>query len=239
MKIAFISDIHGNRVALEAVLQDVKKNEVDRVIVLGDIAYRGPEPGKSIDLIRNLQTDVVKGNADEWVTRGVRQGEVPDHALTMMQEEQAWINKQLNDEQLTYLKELPSEISIEVEGVRIHAFHATPDSLFDVVLPDVADDTLIEKLTSKEEADLYLYGHIHKAYQRIVGGKTIINLGSVGLPFDGIAKASYCLIDITDGQVQTSHIRVPYDIEKVCKQYEEVNYPNIAMMQNIIRTGRN
>jgi putative phosphoesterase len=239
MRFAFISDIHGNAVALEEVLHDIEKKQVDRIAVLGDIAYRGPEPSKSINLIRGLNTDVIKGNADQWVVRGVREGEVPQQALETMQQEQEWIRSQLNEEQISYLESLPTELTLEEEGVRLHAFHATPDSLFDVVLPNMKDNDLLAKLTTKKEANLYLYGHIHKAYERTVEGKTIINLGSVGLPFDGIAKASYVIIDIVAGQVQTSHVRVPYDLEKVCQQYEEFNYPNVEKMQNIIRSGRN
>ncbi|WP_058306551.1 metallophosphoesterase family protein [Gracilibacillus massiliensis] len=239
MRIAFLSDIHGNAEALEKVIEDIKTKQVDRIVLLGDIAYRGPEPAKSIDLIRSLTTDVIKGNADQWVVRGVREGEVPNQAIDVMQKEQQWTKNQLTEDQVAYLEELPSELSFEADGIKIHAFHATPDSLFDVVLPNVSDNDLLGKLTQKQEADLYLYGHIHKAYQRTIEGKTIVNLGSVGLPFDGIAKASYVLVDITEGQIQTSHVRLSYDIEKVCQQYVDVDYPNIEKMQNIIRSGRN
>ncbi len=239
MRFAFISDIHGNAVALEEVLDDIEKKQVDRIAVLGDIAYRGPEPSKSINLIRGLNTDVIKGNADQWVVRGVREGEVPQQALKTMQQEQEWIRSNLDEEQISFLESLPTELTLEEDGVRIHAFHATPDSLFDVVLPNVTDNDLLEKLTKKEEADVYLYGHIHKAYERTVGGKTIVNLGSVGLPFDGMAKASYVIVDIVGGQIQTSHVRVPYDLEKVCQQYQDFDYPNVEKMQNIIRSGRN
>ena len=71
MKIAFVSDIHGNATALEAVLADIEKKKADKVVVMGDISYRGPEPKKSLDLVRNLNTAVIKGNADEWLHRGV------------------------------------------------------------------------------------------------------------------------------------------------------------------------
>ena len=80
MKLAFISDIHGNATALDAVLQDIKNKNVDKVYVLGDICYRGLEPQRSLELVQSLHTDVIKGNADEWVVRGVQQGEVPDPA---------------------------------------------------------------------------------------------------------------------------------------------------------------
>lgn len=239
MRYAFISDIHGNAVALEAVLKDIEVKQADKIIVLGDVAYRGPEPKKSVELIQSLETDVIKGNADEWIVRGVREGEVPHQALDIMQQEQNWTKEQLDADQIEFLDQLPTEWKLESQGIKFHAFHATPDSLFDVVLPNVTENDLLEKLTEKEEADVYLYGHIHKAYQRITEGKTIINVGSVGLPFDGIPKASYAMVDISSGRLETMLVRVPYDTEKVCKQYTEAGYPNTEMMQNIIRSGRN
>lgn len=100
MRFAFISDIHGNAEALEKVLEDMEVKQVDRIAVLGDLAYRGPEPAKSIDLIRSLNTDVLKGNADQWIIRGVREGEVPNQALEIMQKEQQWTREQLTDEHI-------------------------------------------------------------------------------------------------------------------------------------------
>ncbi|UOQ85020.1 metallophosphoesterase family protein [Gracilibacillus salinarum] len=239
MRLAFISDIHGNAEALKAVLDDMEAKQVDRIAVLGDIAYRGPQPAESIELIRSLNTDVIKGNADEWVVRGIREGEVPSKARETMIQEQQWTYEQLSEEQIDYLSNLPTELVIEEEGIRLHAFHATPDSLFNVVTPHASDQDLLEKLTEREDADIYLYGHIHTPYQRNAQGKTIINIGSVGLPFDQITKASYVIIDIVNGQVQTSNVRVPYDIDRVCQQYQETDYPNSEFMQNIIRSANN
>src|SRR3954466_16213696 len=203
MKLAFISDIHGNATALDAVLLDIKNKNVDKVYVLGDICYRGPEPQRSLDLVRSLNTEVIKGNADEWVVRGVNQGEVPDPALDMMNQERDWICSRLNTESIEYLSGLPTELKLEVEGVKIHAYHATPTSLFDVVLPQESDEGLAANMMVGEE-DLYVYAHIHKPYIRYIQGKCIMNIGSVGLPFDGLKKASYALVDVDGANFQTS-----------------------------------
>lgn len=237
MKLAFISDIHGNAIALDAVLKDIKEKHVDKVFVLGDICYRGPEPQRALDLIRALDYEVIKGNADEWVVRGVQKGEVPDPALDLMNQERDWIVSQLSEESLEYLRELPTQLNFEIEGVRIHAFHATPNSLFEVVPPSASDETLMEKLVATK-ADLYIYAHIHKPYIRFINGKCIINIGSVGLPFDGVSKASYAIIEINDGSIQTSNVRVSYDVGKVIEQYKKVGYPNAEMMSNIVLNGR-
>jgi len=236
MKLAFLSDIHGNAIALDAVLQDIKEKNVDKIYVLGDICYRGPEPQRSLELVQSLNCDVIKGNADEWVVRGVRKGEVPDQALEMMNRERDWIYSQLNQESIAYLEQLPTELTIEAEGIKIHAFHATPNSLFEIVSPSESDEGISDKLMVKE-ANLYIYAHIHKPYIRYINGKCVINIGSVGLPFDGMKKSSYALVDIQDNAFQASIVRVPFDTNKVIQQYHEVNYPNAETMSRILENA--
>lgn len=238
MKIAFISDIHGNAIALEAVLEDIKKQGIDKTYVLGDICYRGPEPKRSLDLVRSLHTEVIKGNADEWVVRGVREGEVADKVLGLMNHERQWIVEQLEPSDIEYLEILPAQLNISIEDVEISAFHATPTSLFDIVLPNADDNQIETVLMHAQEAQVYVYAHIHKPYIRDLNGKVIMNIGSVGLPFDGLAKASYGLVDIEDGHLKTSIRRVGYELERVVKLYHELNYPNAEMMSNVIRTAR-
>ena len=237
MRIAFISDIHGNANALDAVLKDIQNRQVERVYVLGDIAYRGPEPQRSVDLVRSLDTFVIKGNADEWVVRGVEQGEVPDHVLEMMRLERDWIYSQMDQESIQYLNDLPTELKLEAEGVHIHAYHATPDNLFDIVLPHESEELIRTKMMVKD-ADLYVYAHIHRPFIRYINGKCIINLGSVGLPFDGLPKASYALIDIHEGSFQTSIVRVDYDIQKTIQQFEESDYPNKEKLIQVLKTAK-
>ncbi|MFS0861479.1 metallophosphoesterase family protein [Fredinandcohnia sp. 179-A 10B2 NHS] len=237
MKLAFISDIHGNAVAFEAVLQDIEKKNIEKVYVLGDLCFRGPEPKSSLDLVRSLHTEVIKGNADEWLVRGVRKGEVPDQALEIMNLERNWAFSQLSEEDIDYLEKLPTSLSLEFEGKKINAFHATPDSLFEIVLPSEADQIVQNTLIKDTEADIYIYAHIHKPYIKFINGKCIINTGSVGLPFDGLAQSSYAMIDIQDKAIQATIVRVPYDVEKVKKQYTETNYPNKELLINIIQNG--
>jgi putative phosphoesterase len=237
MKAAFISDIHGNAWALETVLADIHNKRVDQIYVLGDICYRGPEPKRSLELIRSLETEVIKGNADEWVVRGVHKGEVPDQALEMMNRERDWTVSRLDRADLDYLDKLPLEMNLIMDGISIHVFHATPESLFENVFPGVDDDLLKSKLMSSKDAQIYMYGHIHKPYVKYINGKIIMNTGSVGLPFDGLAMASYAVVEIVDGNITTSIERVSYNIEMVAEQYRKANYPNADTMIKIIRNG--
>jgi putative phosphoesterase len=237
MRIVFLSDIHGNAVALEAVLEDISKRNIDKIIVLGDISYRGPEPKRALELVKNLNTDVIKGNADEWVVRGIKEGEVAKSAFTMMNKERDWIHNQLDEEDIQYLEGLSTEIKLEADQLKIHAFHAAPSSLFDIVQPFDSDEDLKDKMM-KSDADLFVYAHIHKPFIRYIEGKCLMNIGSVGLPFDGLTKSSYALVDINDSCLQTTIVRVGFDLEKVIKQYQEGDYPNTEQMIKVIQNAK-
>jgi len=233
MRLAFISDIHGNALALEAVLESMKQKEVDKVLILGDLCFRGPEPKRSLDLVRTMGAEVIKGNADEWIVRGVQEGEVPEESLRMMKAEREWTYARLDDDSVAYLKNLPTELNLTYGNIKIHAFHATPTSLFEVVQPFAADDHIVEKLFH-QDADLSIYAHIHKPYMRSIEGKTVMNIGSVGLPFDGLHKPSYGLVDIAGDDFTTSIVRVDYDVAKVIDQFTQSDYPNTAFMTKIL-----
>lgn len=238
MRMAFISDIHGNFKALEAVLEDIEKKQVDRIAVLGDIAYRGPEPKKALDRVRNLEADRLKGNADEWMVRGVRPGEVPEPALEMMNKEREWCVAQCEQEDLDFLQGLPSEQHVSLtDSLDAYACHATPESLFDVVLPEASDATL-ETTFMQKPASLYFYAHIHLPYIRYINGKCLVNLGSVGLPFDGLPQASYVIVEAQDDRYRVTIERVPYDVEAVIEQYKAGAYPNTEVMARVLREAK-
>lgn len=237
MRIAFLSDIHGNATALEAVLRDVQQQQVDQICILGDLCFRGAEPKRSLDIIRSLDAHVIKGNADEWLTRGIQKGEVPDHAFEVMQQERDWTLQRLNEDDLTYLRELPNELVLE-EGLDsiIHAFHATPTSLFDIVLPDDTDQ-IENTIMKRDDADLYVYGHLHHPFIRSMHGKNVVNTGSVGMPFDGHPLASYLIAEVEEGRHRLHLNRVPYHREHVVELYKQGGYPNIETMGRVIFYG--
>lgn len=236
MKLAFISDIHGNSEALKAVLNDIEKRHVDKIVVLGDLCYRGINPKESLQLVRQLNTDVIKGNANQWVVHGVRKGEVSDTVLDQMNSEREWAANQLDSGDLDYLAQLPIDFTYEKEGVRLHGFHATPLDLFKVVQPEQTD--LIKETFFTKEADLYIYAHIHKSFIRTIDGKMVMNLGSVGMPFDGVRKASYGIVEIEKGSFSVNLIKVDYDVEKVLQQLEESDYPNKDFLIKVLAKAR-
>ncbi|MFB4211411.1 metallophosphoesterase [Shouchella sp. JSM 1781072] len=234
MRFAFLSDIHGNATALEAVLNDLQTQQIDEIYILGDLCFRGPEPKRVIELIQGSGAKVLKGNADEWLIRGFKDGEIPKERLDLFQKERDWTLSRLDQEDLDYLKNLPTEFVIDDgQDLIVHAFHATPSSLFDVVPLD--DSSKIEnEIMIRDEADIYIYGHTHHPYVRSIHGKNVVNTGSVGMPFDGHPLSSYIIIDIEDGNHSIQLKRVPYNREHVVEIYKQSGYPNIEEMGAVI-----
>ncbi|AOM82852.1 metallophosphoesterase family protein [Salisediminibacterium beveridgei] len=227
MKLALISDIHGNETALRAVLDDLSAKNASHVAVLGDISFRGPKPKECLDLVRELHGKVIKGNADEWLTRGIKKGEVPDQALEIMKKEQAWAHSRMTEESLRHLQELPEELELPLTNrIQLYITHAVPGNLFNVIPEDAPNKTFNSFFEANPRADFYAYGHIHIPHLRQFQGKSILNTGSVGLPFDGQAKASYVMLERMNDTISTTFHRVPYDVEKAVFDMTNSDYPS-------------
>jgi len=240
MKLAILSDIHGNEQAFKSVLEDISKINVTHLVILGDISFRGAKPKQCLDLVKGLDAKVIKGNADEWIVRGVQQGEVPEKALAMMQAEQSWAKSKLSDEDLHYLKSLPETLEIPLTNqIQLYACHATPTSLFDVISDQATNEEFLPFIEANERANYYVYGHIHLPFTRQFSGKKIINTGSVGLPFDGDPRASYIVFDRTEKDIQIQFRRVSYDVEQACQDLDDEGYPESAknVIKGIYRTA--
>ncbi|MCR6106633.1 metallophosphoesterase family protein [Salipaludibacillus agaradhaerens] len=240
MKLALISDIHGNAEALKSVLNDLSIVGATHVAVLGDLSFRGPQPKECLDLVRELQAKVIKGNADEWIVRGIKKGEVPEPAFEMMRQEQAWAKEQLTEEDLNYLSKLPETLELPLSNKeQLYACHATPSSLFDVISNEADNDSFSVYTEANNRATYYAYGHIHLPFLRAFSEKKIMNTGSVGLPFDGDVRASYIVLDSTHNDINIQFRRVSYDVEKACHALDETNYPETAkkVVKKIYTTG--
>lgn len=240
MKLAIISDVHGNEAALKAVLADAETQHITDILMLGDISYRGPKPKECLNLVRKRADKVIKGNADAWAVRGIKEGEVPEAALQMMQAEQAFTSSQLSAEDILYLDQLPHTAELPLTNKRqLFAFHATPDSLFDVVPSDAPNEKLTELTEANPRAEFFTYGHIHYSHFRSIDGKKVINPGSVGLPFDGDPRASYVILS-RDNDIHLQFRRVKYDTEQAVQDLYDTGYPETAipLLSHIYQFGK-
>ncbi len=236
MRIAIISDVHGNIRALEAVLSDVRaRGPFEMVINGGDLAFGGPRPQETMQALRALGCPTIIGNTDQWLAGGLNMVETP----RPLEEVRDWARRRLGNEDLEYLRALPMSHRVEpAGGPTLVMVHATPVSTIETVNPDAPAETLTAML--EQARTRYLaYGHIHKPYVREVGdGAAVINVGSVGMPFDGVAQPAWAMLTLADGRWRAEIVRVPYDHEAVARDLLASDHPLAETFARRIRTAR-
>ena len=232
-KVAIISDIHSNLVALEAVLEDIKKRNISRIFCLGDLVLKGSSPCEVVDIVREKCEIVVKGNADNY-------------AVNPIKEHMEWHKEKLGKERIEYLDNLPMYKDIWISGSHIRMFHATKNDfnyrIFDI--DPIEKKKIMFQDENGKEPDIVLYGDIHKQYMQKLQNKTIINVGSVGnvvespnydetiTNMEETTQSYYCIIEGEYGAKQRSSIgiqfiRVPYDIKKEIELAKKNGAPSI------------
>jgi len=215
MRVAIVSDIHGNLTALDAVIADLGRVRPDLVVQGGDLALMGPRPAEVIDRVRELGWPGILGNTDEvlWDFEGAS---IPVPLREAFRPMANATGDLLGEERIQWLQTLPREW----KGDGVGLVHAVPGNLWTVVPPDADDDTLAATFGPLGTA-LAVYGHIHRPYVRRLPNLVIANSGSVGFPFDGDTRASYLLIE--DGEPEIR--RLEYDLERELALLAASGYP--------------
>jgi len=176
MKIAIISDIHGNLEALKATLEDIKRKKVDKIYCLGDIIAKGIHPKECIQLIREHCEVVIQGNTDEYFSK--------EHCLEEKIEEEAkriqWNQSLISKEDRAYLLSLPFCYEFYLSGRLVRLFHATPKvnnkAIINQDMPYIKYEMFepTENTISNQVADVVIYGHIHHQYMDKIYNKTLL-----------------------------------------------------------------
>lgn len=223
MKIAVISDIHGNLEALEAVFSDIEKEGCEKVFVLGDYAMAGPEPSYVVDWFFKKQFDsgfsMIQGNTDYMIANfsdelfGSIKSKAPIMAEALKNDVEI-----LNSIQKDFLKNLPTQLQVEEDGVKILLVHGSPRKNNEDILPDTPLEE-VEKMLENVEADVVLCGHTHLpcGFQTSTK-KTVVNVGSVGRPFTENPQACYLKLTIIDQKCLFEHKFVDYDKQKASEK---------------------
>lgn len=240
MRTAIVSDIHGSLAALDAVVDDIRSESVDRVAHLGDLVLSGPRPAEVIDRIRELGWPGVVGNTDELLWRPedfqARVSKSPrlEGLLRVLFKDLAPATAEaIGAERIAWLQGLPTERALGGGAAGgVVALHARPGDLWQAPMPD-AEDSVFEQTYASIQARVVVYGHIHRPFARKVSGRWVANSGSVGMPYDGDPRASYLLIDDNDVVVK----RVAYDVERDVAALYAVGYPHASWLAEIRRRG--
>ncbi len=213
MKVAVLSDIHGNFQALESVMEDVKANNCEQVFCLGDLAMAGPQPRMVIDYVRKQNNwTVIQGNTDKMIAefspeilQNVKNNfPVMANALA---DDVIFIEEDKKD----YLRNLPAQKELTLEGVKLLLVHGSPRRNNEDILPDMPLK-IIEEMLEGTNADLIFCGHTHvPAGYQTNKKQTVVNVGSAGRPMTDEPKACYVIADFQDGGFSIEHRFIDYD----------------------------
>ena len=235
MKVAIVSDIHGNRRAFQAVVADLRQVTPDLVLHGGDLAFGGAHPADIVDQVRALGWPGVRGNTDEmlWAPESLAEFAATTPKLgpllAIIQEMIPPTLAGIGEERLRWLEGLPQQYS----GEGFSLVHARPDDLWRAPMPNASDEELQSTYASLR-APIVVYGHIHRPYIRRLPGMTVANTGSVSQSYDGDTRASYLVIDGESVAIR----RVEYDVESEAKELLRSGLPHADWLARILLAGK-
>jgi predicted phosphodiesterase len=223
MRLAVISDMHGNCVGLDAVLADLRAHPADRVVCLGDAIQGGPQPTETVARLRELGCPVVMGNADAWLLTGEEtgaEGAASERQLAIRQ----WSLAQLSDADRAFIAGFQPTIELDLEGSRrLLCFHGSPHSFDDLIFPETPEEDF-QRMLGPFAAFVLTGGHTHLQQIRRLEDTFFFNPGSVGfaynrrLPearFHADPWAEYAVLTAEGGRLALEFRRVPLDLAEL------------------------
>ncbi|MFC6827117.1 metallophosphoesterase family protein [Halopelagius fulvigenes] len=208
MRVGVISDVHGNRVALDAVLSEMP--DVDALVNAGDVVGYNPWPAECVEAMRERDVPTVMGNHDRAVASGTA-----FRFNSMAAAGVEYARERLDDDALAWLENLPDE-RLACDG-RVKLVHGHPEDPDRYTYPDEFSARMLG------DEDVLVLGHTHVQGHETFDEGVVMNPGSVGQPRDGDHRAAYAVVDLDDLTVEEH--RVDYDIEEVVEAVEEAGLP--------------
>ncbi len=233
MRVAILSDLHGNAVALEACLADLTAaGGADRIVAAGDLCMDGPRPKRVLRRLREVGAAVVRGNTDRMIA-------VEDAAQYDDAERDAllWQRGALGQDWVAWLGAAPTTLAIGDGADGLFVSHATPQRDDEHVWPDAPDEQL-ERISAGIVPKTMAFGHLHLPYARQWRDRLFVNVASAGLPKDGDPRAHYAIFTQQSGGWSVRSRRVPFDVERVAKQIRKSGMPHAAERIAVLRRHR-
>lgn len=239
MRVAVLSDIHGNLPALQAVYDDLTSRAAEQIIVLGDVAFKGPHPQECLAFLQDLQpVAMIQGNTDQWLVEGLpgRFTDGDEQGRRML-DFFHWTRERLGT-QLQALADLPFSYEAALGEEIVLYLHATPESN-ETWVPLSAPDEELERHFQHPRAHVFVAGHVHTpGLRRLADQRTVINVGSVGMPWDGDCRASYAILEGDGRRIAVNLIRVPYNIERTIQDARDCGMPWAQEYEQALRSAQ-
>lgn len=223
MRIALISDIHGNLTALEAALADIARLGADKIVCLGDVALEGPQPLEVIHRLRDLYIPVVKGNTDDWLLN-LKPKKAKDAAERRKIDVGLWTLAQMTATERALMEAYAMTLSFDLDGLSLLCYHGSPRSC-EHRIRSITPAKQLEKHFHGHNETLLAGGHTHEAMARRFGESIILNPGSVGAPVIESKTSSkdmyqptwaeYALVASDGRDLSITFRRAPYPLDEL------------------------
>ena len=220
MRIAVLSDVHGNIPALEATFQEIEKDEVDGIIVAGDMVA-GPNPVEVLTRLRELGAWMIRGNNENYILC-FASGDAPAwwykaHQWSFMH----WNYRQMDEDALKFMKDLPEQRTVHIPGTSpIRIVHGSPRNISELVYPD-KDMAPLQIALEMVPEPVLIFGHTHEPWKVRENGRLAINPGSVCGTFKGKTGGSYAILSWGNGHWEAELREVHYDVAATRKAFED------------------
>lgn len=239
MKVAVLSDIHGNALALDYAIKDLKSLGIKKIIILGDIVMKGPMPYQSIKMLQDKDLEIlawIKGNTDLWFE------EIPDDWIPSTKRENElylyhkYAKDNLEEEQIKFIKKLPLEALISINEITILCVHGTPKSIVEAIDASVLEEEIRDALNEVDE-QVILCGHSHTSFIGEIDGKKIFNVGSVGNALDNDNRLSYGILEFDEKGIDLINRRITYPVNEIIDRAINNGFPLLDEYKKVIFTA--
>jgi putative phosphoesterase len=226
--VAVITDIHGNLAALEAVLEWIDSEGIERIYCGGDLVGYGAYPNEVCALIEERQIPTIYGNYDYAIARDLDDcgcAYVTEHDRELGEQSVAWTLENTDAPAKDFMRTLPFDLRFDVGATSVHLVHGSPRKVNEYLFEE-KPASLYERLAGAEDADALVFGHTHKPWVHEYGGVLFINCGSVGKPKDGDPRAGFAVLANAGGRLDVTIQRVDYDAEQAARDVAAAGLPS-------------
>jgi putative phosphoesterase len=226
-RVAVITDIHGNLPALEAALEWIDRQGIERIYCGGDLVGYGPRPNEVCRVIAEREIPTIYGNYDWAIARNEEDcgcAYRDPHERELGERSIAWTLANTDQRSKDFMRELPFDLRFELGGERVRLVHGSPRKVNEYLFEAKPAKTF-ERIAAGADCDVLVFGHTHRPWIHEYGGVLFVNCGSVGKPKDGDQRGAFAVLEAAGEGVRARIERAEYDAEGVAREVADVGLP--------------